>query len=186
MSYFNFYSWLLVFFLIPATAVDLQSCDLKPFAELKNAQEIALGGPFRYKYKRFISLYDITLRVPKGTDPTQIFNGEHAFSLDFEYLRRIKKGIIIKSAGITLNNNLDLKALPELAKQVAELHAKYVSVNKKDRSQFIYCPNHGTEFYINGALVHTIPGKQFAQLYFKIWFGERPISRKMRGDLLDL
>jgi hypothetical protein len=185
VSYLNFYCWLLILFLIPAASLDLQGCDNKPFAELKNAQEVTLAGPFRYKYKRFISLYDITLRKPKGTDPSQIFNGEHPFSIDFEYLRRIKKAIIIKSASITLNNNLDLEALPELAKQVTELHAKYVSVNKKDRSQFIYCPDHGTEFYINGALVHTIPGKQFAQLYFKIWFGERPISRKMKEDLLD-
>lgn len=182
---YHYYCLLFIFSLIPTAITDLHGCEPGSGSEFKIAQEVTSTGPFRFKYKRFLPLYDISLIVPMGIEPGEVFSGMHPFSLNFTYLRRIKKAIIIKSANITLNKNLNLQAFPKLENQVAGLHEKYVTVNKKDQAKFLYCPNHGTDFLLNGQLIHTIPGKQFAELYFKVWFGEHPISSKIKGKLLN-
>jgi hypothetical protein len=37
---------------------------------------------------------------------------------------------------------------------------------------------------INGSPIITIEGKDFAQLYFKIWLGEKPLSNSLKDALL--
>ena len=57
-------------------------------------------------------------------------------------------------------------------------------MEKKDESAFIYCPNHGTDFYLNGDLKATIEDKHFPDRYFRIWFGDKPLSKALKAQII--
>jgi len=143
-------------------------------------------GSYRYVYAMFFKLYDLTLHTdaPKQVPPHVLLNGQHAMRLEFTYLRTIKKPIILESAGKMLERNISPSEYAPIAARVERLNAAYTTVHKGDRSALSYQQGHGTQLEINGEHILTIEGDDFAQLYFRIWLGEQPISTEMRDTLV--
>ena len=141
---------------------------------------------YRYHYKMWLPLYEIRLKKPKEIPSDQLFNGEYPFTLEFTYLRSIEKSLIVRSSQKALAANLDTEALQVIQPAVDALNRAYISVKKKDESAFIYCPNHGTDFYLNGDLKETIEGKGFPDRYFRIWFGDKPLTKALKAQLLQI
>ena len=141
---------------------------------------------YRYHYKLWIPLYEIRLKKPEAIPPAELFSGAHPFTLEFTYLRPIEKSLIIHSSLNALANNLDSESLLAIQPAVDALNQVYTSVKKNDQSAFIYCPNHGTQFYLNGELKETIEGTTFPDHYFRIWFGNKPLSKSLKAHLLEI
>lgn len=151
-----------------------------------NSVDLNSEKSYRYHYKMWLPLYEIRLKKPEGIPSDLLFNGEHPFTIEFTYLRSIKKSIIVQSSQKALAANLSTDALHAIQPEVDALNRAYTSVNKKDQSAFIYCPNHGTDFYLNGELKETIEDRSFPEQYFRIWFGEVPLSKALKAHLLQI
>lgn len=151
-----------------------------------NSVDLSSEKAYRYHYNMWLPLYEIRLKKPEEIPSDQLFNGDHPFTLEFTYLRPIKKSIIVQSSQKALAANLSTDALHAIQPDVDALNRAYTSVNKKDRSAFIYCPNHGTEFYLNGELKETIKDRRFPNHYFRIWFGDEPLSKALKAHLLQI
>jgi len=143
-------------------------------------------GNHRFIYRMFFSLYDVSLYTnsEQTTDIDQLLDGENAVLLEFNYLRKIKKSIILESSEKILFNNMSFEELASIQERVDQINLAYRTVFKGDRSALSYVPGKGTTLWINGEHKVTIEGKDFARLYFRIWLGERPISKQMRDALL--
>ena len=141
---------------------------------------------YRYKYNFIVPVYDVTLSLPEGANPEQLLSGSYPFSLNFHYLRHIQKDIIIQSAEFALQKNLSAEEFAEIKIFMDALHASYSSVKKGDRSTFIYCPEQGLQFSFNNSDGLTIADLNFASQYFKIWFGDFPLSLALKKNLLKL
>jgi hypothetical protein len=48
-----------------------------------------------------------------------------------------------------------------------------------------HLPGTGTLLALNGTLIGVIDGADFAEAYFRIWLGDRPIDVSLRDQLLD-
>lgn len=149
-----------------------------------DGQSLIKIGEYRYVYRMFFKLYDVALYSTQGATLDAILKANIPLKLQFRYLHDINKSIVLKSSEKILENNLSSNELELIAKRLDRLNTAYRTVKKGDRSSLSYHPETGTTLIINGAPVITIEGKDFAQLYFKIWLGERPISYSLKDGLL--
>ena len=141
-------------------------------------------GEYRYVYRMFFKLYDAALYTTPGAELTDILSAQTSYRLQFRYLREIDKSIILESSAKMLEKNLSPAELRQISERVTRLNTAYKTVQKGDRSSLTYQADLGTTLRINGNSVITIEGADFAQLYFKIWLGELPISKSLRDTLL--
>lgn len=149
-------------------------------------QYVELKGQYRYIYKMFFKVYDIALYAPPETNAETIAKAETEFQLNFRYLRKIDKSIILESSEKTLKRNVSAQQLASIRERVDKINAAYTGVRKGDTSSLSFTPQTGTTLRINGSEIITIPGEDFAQLYFKIWLGERSLSKTLTANLLGL
>ena len=152
--------------------------------EVKNS--LNKTGNFRFIYRMFFKLYDAHFytNADQTSVTDELLNGENALLLEFDYLRKIKKSIILESSAKILANNMSPTELNLIQQRVDRINDAYRTVNKGDRSALSYIPGKGTTLWINDKPITTIEGKDFARLYFRIWLGEFPISKPMRNALL--
>ena len=144
------------------------------------------AGEHRFVYRMFFKLYDARLRTDaeQTQDVDQLLNGKNTLLLEFDYLRKIKKSIILESSGKILANNMTPAELDLIQGRVDQINAAYRTVDRGDRSALSYVPGKGTTLWINEMPIITIEGEDFARLYFRIWLGENPISKPMREALV--
>lgn len=141
-------------------------------------------GESRYVYRMFFKLYDAALYASAGASNDAILKANAPFKLQFRYLREIDKSIILKSSAKILEKNLSSNELEQIAERLKRLNGAYRTVKAGDRSSLTYLPDRGSTLRINGAPIITVEGKDFAQLYFKIWLGQKPLSNSLKGALL--
>lgn len=141
-------------------------------------------GEKRFVYKRFFKVYDAALYVEPKTPRAAILSGDYGIKLQFNYLRDIDRDLAIKHAGEALERNLNAAELASIAGRVDQINRVYRSVEEGDSARLVYDPEIGTTYYFNNEKLITIPGKDFASLYFQVWLGENPISTRMRDALL--
>ncbi len=132
------------------------------------------------------NLYDVALYAAPHVSTDAILQAETSFSLEFQYLRTINKSTILTAAEKMLERNLSPAERALIAGKVAQLNEAYTTVHPGDCSALTFQPGLGTTLRINHQPVITIQGKRFAQLYFKIWLGEKPLSQRMKSVLLDI
>ncbi|MEN8829851.1 MAG: chalcone isomerase family protein [Lentimonas sp.] len=156
------------------------------FPQTYQAAEPALErrGVYRYVYRVFFKLYDAALFAKKEVRAEEILNAKVPFHLEFRYLRTIDKTIILKTADKMLERNLTAAERELIAERVSQLNAAYQTVNKGESSSLTFIPTQGTQLRINDKPIVTIPGDDFARLYFQIWLGEKPISESMKEELI--
>ena len=144
------------------------------------------AGNHRFVYRMFFKLYDARFytNAEQTVDIDEILDGENTLLLEFDYLRKIKKSIILESSEKILARNMSPDELALIQKRVDLINAMYRTVGEGDRSALSYVPGEGTTLWINGRSIISIKGKDFARLYFRIWLGEQPISERMRDALL--
>lgn len=141
-------------------------------------------GESRFLYKHFFKVYDAKLYLAADSDPSKLLSGTIGFKLQFDYLRKIDKQLAIDSAQKALNRNLKSDQQAQIAERLNALNAAYRSVEKGDYSILHFEPGYGTHYIFNGEKLTTIPGDDFARLYFTIWLGEQPLSTPLRDALL--
>ena len=112
-------------------------------------------GEYRYVYRMFFKLYEAALFTSDGGSAEDVLNAETSFHLQFRYLRKIDKGIILKSAGRILEKNLNPEELAQIAERVDLINEAYTTVTKGDTSSLTYEPGKGTTLMINGEPVMT-------------------------------
>ncbi|MGJ8638357.1 MAG: chalcone isomerase family protein [Opitutaceae bacterium] len=156
------------------------------FPQTHSTDELVLQkrGEYRYLYRMFFKLYDAALFTTKNAKPSEILAAKVPFHLNFKYLRTIEKSIILKSASQMLERNLSAAELKSISDRVNQINRAYSTVGKGDSSLLTYIPEVGTTLRINDKPVITIEGQDFAQLYFQIWLGEKPISEPMKTVLI--
>jgi hypothetical protein len=65
------------------------------------------------------------------------------------------------------------------------MNAAYRGVAPGDRYAIAYAPGRGTTLLWNGEERVTIPGADFAAVYFAVWLGDDPLDASLRRQLLE-
>jgi hypothetical protein len=104
--------------------------------------------------------------------------------LEMEYFRRIQAQDLIAGSEDLLARNVAQDQLAVLRPQIDAMHGMYRSLRAGDRCSLTYLPDVGTWLTLNGQLLGTIAGAQFAAAYFSIWFGHQPMDAGLKRKLL--
>ena len=146
--------------------------------------ELVKIGEHRYFHNMFFKVYDMALYAGKSAKIEEILDAQTIFRLEFRYLRKVDKSIILNSSVKILAKNLAPEEYDRIKTRLNRLNNTYQTVEKGDNSSLTFQPDIGTTLKINGSPVVTIEGEDFAKLYFTIWLGEFPISKSLRRDLI--
>lgn len=106
--------------------------------------------------------------------------------LEMEYFRRVRAQDLIAGSEDLLARNVAPQRLAALRPQIAAMHGMYRGLRAGDRCSLTYLPAVGTWLTLNGRVLGTVAGAEFAAAYFSIWFGTHPMDAGLKHRLLGL
>lgn len=137
-------------------------------------------------YLGIFKVYDATFYAAADADLTRIINGSSSKCLVLEYNLSISAENIIKGADVVLTRQHDKSVLDQQKQNIDTIHQSYTDVSEGD--SYALCYDAGgmkTTLFFNGASVTEVESKEFANLYFGLWLGEKePISKSLRKKLI--
>jgi len=145
--------------------------------------EMQLTGTALLKWALFFDVYVGAFYLP-AQQPAERWSDDGPKILELVYLREISADDFTRSSDKLLRENLSQEQYQQLGERLVELYRLFRDVQTGDRYTLAYHPETGTELRFNGDPLGRIPGHDFAQAYFSIWLGSRPISVTFRDQLL--
>lgn len=142
------------------------------------------SGESQVSLLRFIKLFEAALFLEEGY-ATEDYPGEFCYALSIRYQKNFRKEQLIKSASLILEDLHQPESLDPLQLAIQKINSAYVDVKEGDVYTLIYQPKRGTTLLYNGVEQITIPGRDFAEIYFSIWLGGHPRCEQLREDLLN-
>ncbi len=146
-------------------------------------QQLRLKGAGLLKVMVFVKAYAGALYLPESAPPEQALD-PIAKSLVLEYYHPIASEDFAKATHVKIMDNVDAVEAEQLRPRIDRLAALYRDVRPGDRYALTYVPGEGTRLSLNGEVLGSIPGDDFARAVFSIWLGAKPIDETFRDRLL--
>lgn len=152
------------------------------------SQPLVLNGA-GVRVKMIIKVYAVGLYVPrKETAPAAILNQSGPKSIRIVMLRSVSGEKLANALTEGIVDNVSPADLLNLQPRIDELEAAMLSAGeavKGAQIQLDYLPGIGTRVTMGGKpLGKDIAGEDFYRALLKIWLGEHPSDRSLKGDLL--
>ena len=100
--------------------------------------------------------------------------------VEFHYLRSLSAADFRKATTDTMRPLVDEAGWQRIRAGVDQINAAYRDVKAGDRQALTYRPGAGTELALNGMVLATVPGEEFARILFAVWFGAKPLDDGFR------
>jgi len=169
-------SFLLLLFMLFATDARSQIGPTGPKVMQKVGTSVFRAG-------KVIKVMEANLYLANKADAAKVLS-DVPKRLTFTYTRDIAGKRFIDSANGALNDNCTAAELAAIKDRVTQLHGLYADVKKGDTYEYMYMPGRGTTLLVNGKVKGTIPGADFAKAYYSIWLGAKPVTTKLKRELL--
>ena len=143
----------------------------------------SLQGVGLLKWAGLFDIYAGAFYLP--TEPTMSDGRENTPKhLELAYFREIEAQDFARSSDQLLQRNLAGGEYQALQQRLQSFYQLFRDIRPGDRYALTYRPGDGTELRLNGQLLGSVPGHDFAIAYFGLWLGESPISERFRNRLL--
>lgn len=146
---------------------------------------LPIRGTASYQYL-FWKLYEAALYMPREVAGEDVLKDDTPRALKIVYEREITAEQLVKSGTKILEKNFSARQLAAIQEGLDEINRAYQNVNEGDSYELIYSPDTGTSLILNGDSLCTIPGKDFAKIYFSIWLGPNSKSKQLNDALCAL
>jgi Chalcone isomerase-like len=131
-----------------------------------------------------IKVYVGALYVPHPTaDAASILSSRDPVEIELRFVFRATAGQLRD----TWQEDFQKSAaheLPRLQSRIAELTGWMTGVTSGQRMTFLSIPGVGIQYSLDGNIVGTIPGDDFAHAFLALWLGSSPPSPQLRAGLL--
>ncbi|WP_111655989.1 chalcone isomerase family protein [Isoalcanivorax indicus] len=109
---------------------------------------------------------------------------EAPLRLQFSYRRDVPGDAFGKAAEAMIERNVSAETFAALQERLQAFNARYRDIGDGDTYQLDYGPDGTLLLSLNGELLATEQGDDFAQSYLTVWFGDRPYNDRLKQDLL--
>lgn len=150
-----------------------------------HGKPVSLKGTGLITYLGIFKLSVAGFYLPSGVPAEQALS-EVPRRLELEYLHAIRKEDFAESTRVWIRKNTSGAEFARLRPQIERFNAFYEDVSPGDRYTLIYDPAVGTTLLLNGEEKGRIEGDAFSAALFSIWIGRKPLSDRLRADLLGL
>ena len=121
----------------------------------------------------------------KSSDGQAIAVSRQLKRMELVFLRAVDGADV--AAAITDGFNKNSGSLLPSFKDRMEAFSKMIpDVKKGDKLVFVYRPDAALEISANGKISGLIEGKDFSDVLFKVWLGEKPADKALKAGLLGL
>jgi len=144
---------------------------------------LKLRGAAMLRWAMMVDLYAGALYLPEDV-PSQKWPEDVPKLLELSYFREIPAKGFVESSQDHLQSTLSPDYLGQIQSRLRQLYLLFQDVGPGDRYTLSYQPEVGTSLSLNGKVLGTIPGVDFAAAYFSIWLGEKPLNKKFRDQVL--
>ena len=135
------------------------------------------------RYKAVLKAMVAGLYITDVTPPDQVLT-DVPKRLEIEYFWALKAADIVRASNELLAKNVDEQTVRKLRPQIDHMNSLYEDIQPGDRYALTYLPGRGTFLTLNGELKGKVPGADFASAYFSIWFGDSPMDKSLKRQLL--
>ena len=156
-----------------------------PLIQQTGAVELQLRGAAILRWAKFIDLYAGAFYLPDGVEARN-WHDDVSKHLELCYFRKIPAKGFVDASQKHLEGTLPAERLKSLQSRLDELYKLFRDVGPDDRYMLSYTPGSGTVLSLNGEPLGAIPGADFAEAYFGIWLGDRPLNEKFRDQVLGI
>jgi len=146
-------------------------------------QRLTLKGAGLLRYMVFIKAYAGALYLPDSV-PSDPVLAPVAKRLELAYYHAIGSEDFARATRVKIRDNIEADQVQKLQSRIDRLAAMYRDVKPGDRYALTYIPGEGTRLSLNGEVLGSIPGDDFAGAVFSIWLGGHPIDERFRDTLL--
>jgi len=177
---------LVLFTVFPAHALEpVATIDGVRFALSHQADDVKLKlrGVATLRYLKFIRAYAGGLYMPETVRSKDVLS-DVPKRLVLEYFQDIEAEDFADATRTMVEKNTDAETRSRIAPALDRLCMAYRTVAPKDRYALTYVPGKGLDLSLNGTLLGTFEGADFARAMFSIWIGQKPIDKKFRNRLL--
>jgi len=168
--------------IVGATTVQVDGIHFDLTIDAHN-QQLRLQGTALLKVMMFVKAYAGALYLPESTPPNEALD-PIAKRLVLEYYHSIDREDFARATRLKILDNVDATEAERLRSRIDRLAALYRDVQPGDRYALTYVPGEGTRLALNGEVLGSIPGDDFACAVFSIWLGAKPIDEAFRDRLL--
>ena len=145
--------------------------------------ELHLVGAGVLRWKVLFRAYASAFYLPQGIPPDQ-WDRDVPKRLVIHYFWDIAGDEFGPAGEAVLRRMYSEEQLDPVREQLDALRFAYKDILKGDRYALAYAPGQGTTLLHNDQPVITLPGADFARLYFSVWLGPDPVDRGLRDKLL--
>lgn len=135
------------------------------------------------RYRWVFKVYVAGLYLGEGVRPQAILD-DAPRRLEISYLYSFRAEQFAESTSQGIAKNMGDDVARELAPKIDEFNRLYRDVKPGDRYALTYRPGAGTELSLNGQVLGSVAGADFARALFSIWFGPRPFDESLKQKLL--
>lgn len=128
-------------------------------------------------------VYDAAFYLEEGV-ATERYQENVPKKLTIRYNMDIKADVLTEAAEMVLNDLFSEDELAPVRDRIAAIDKAYKDVTKGDEYALFYHPSKGSTLLHNGTEVITIPGYDFAKVYFDIWLGGHEKLNDLSRELL--
>jgi len=144
---------------------------------------LTLRGTALLRWMLFAKAYAGAFYLAEKADTANAL-GEAPRQLVLHYFHGIPAEDLAEATEAMIRKNLASDQYKAMKPKIDQINALYQDVDPGGRYTATYIPGTGTTLALNGEPLGTIPGAAFAEAYFSIWIGEKPIDKKFRDKLL--
>ncbi len=148
-----------------------------------NGVELKLNGLAVLKWAMLFDVYAGGFYLPENISGAE-WDADVPKKLELSYFRDIEAQGFAKASDKILKDNLSEAEYENLAERLNTFYGFFQDVKPGDRYSINYIPENGTELRLNGDVMGSVPGHDFAVAYFGIWLGNNPINKTFRDKLL--
>jgi hypothetical protein len=150
-----------------------------------NGRTCDLIGAGLLRYRVVFKGYVAALYLERGNASGEVFK-DIPKSLVIEYFHAIDAQAFISSTRQGFMNNLSREQMEAIDQRAKTLYSLYRDVKPGDRYSFTYIPGIGSQIALNGKILGTISGLDFANAMLSIWLGPNPLDQTLKKALLGL
>jgi Chalcone isomerase-like len=118
-----------------------------------------------------------------SSDPATIINSQQIKRLTLRFVRDVDRDDILKAWHSGFKNNATVK-VETLKANMDQLDKWMSKFNDGHSLTFTYVPEQGVEVNVNGKVMGTLKGADFANSLFAIWLGPKPPNNGLKKGLL--
>ena len=156
-----------------------------PVAIQQDGRKLELNG-MGVRTKIVFKVYVAGLYLEKTSrDGMAVASSEQLKRIELVFLRSVDGKTVAEAIAEGFSNNAG-ETLPALNDRIAKMEKMIPDVKKGDRLVFVYRPGTGIEITANGKPAGSIEGKDFADVLFKVWVGDKPADKSLKNGLLGL